>query len=91
MLFAIIGTDSEDSKEKRVIHREAHLANLKILKKEGKLFLAGPFTDTTGSLIIIDVDSLEEAENFIQNDPYVMHGVFHSYQIKPFKKVFPEN
>jgi len=90
MMFAIIGTDAEDSKEKRVIHREAHLRNLERLESEGKLVLAGPFTDITGSLVVIEADSMEEAQLFIQNDPYVIHGVFQSYEIKPFKKVFPK-
>lgn len=89
MLFVIIGHDAPDSKEKRPVYREEHLAKLRELEQQGKLFLAGPFTDVSGSLVIVDVGSEEEAKQIAQNDPYVTHGVFDSFEVKPFKKVLP--
>ena len=89
MLFVIIGHDAPGSQEKRPLYREEHLAKLSELEKQGKLFLAGPFTDVTGSLVIVDVESQEEAVQIAENDPYVIHGVFASFDIKPFKKVLP--
>ncbi len=89
MLFVIIAADALDSIEKRPIYREEHLKRLKQLSGEGKLLLAGPFTDTSGSLIIIEADSMDEAREFAENDPFYLNGVYTSIDVKPFKKVLP--
>ena len=52
--------------------------------------LAGPFTDRAGSLIIIEADSLEEATEFAQSDPYTIHGIFERTVVHPFHQVLPE-
>jgi uncharacterized protein YciI len=89
MLFVIIGHDGPEGATVRPKVREAHLANLRTLKAE-KLKLAGPFTDGSGSLIIVDMDSEEEAIAFAKSDPYVTSGVFASVEVRPFRQVFPE-
>jgi uncharacterized protein len=61
------------------------------LDKAGKVLLAGPFTDKTGSLIVLDLPSLEEARAFMDADPYVTQGVFARYEIHPFLQVFPQD
>jgi len=52
--------------------------------------LAGPLTDHTGSLIVIEAGSLEEAQKFAQEDPYMIHGVFERVEVHPFTQVFPK-
>jgi uncharacterized protein YciI len=89
MLFVIIGHDGPEGATVRPKVREAHLANLRTLKAD-KLKLAGPFTDGSGSLIIVDMDSEEEAIAFAKSDPYVTSGVFASVEVRPFRQVFPE-
>ncbi|RML95278.1 hypothetical protein APX70_07123, partial [Pseudomonas syringae pv. maculicola] len=42
MLYAIIATDVENSLEKRLSVRPAHLERLNTLKDAGRLVLAGP-------------------------------------------------
>jgi hypothetical protein len=42
MLFAIMSTDVENSLEKRLSVRPAHVARLDLLQAEGRLVLAGP-------------------------------------------------
>ena len=90
MIFAIIGHDGPDGQEKRKVHRQAHLDRMTVLDNAGQVILAGPFTDKTGSLIVIYVPSLEEARAFIDNDPYVTKGIFSRYEIHPFMQVFPK-
>ena len=90
MKFVIIGMDGPDGQAKRKGLRQAHLERLKRLELEGKLVLAGPFADRSGSLIIIEADSIEEARAFIQKDPYVEQGVFEKVEVRPFTLVFPE-
>jgi uncharacterized protein YciI len=91
MKFVIIGFDGPDGEAKRKIHRPAHLANMEPLDQVGRVVLAGPLTDKTGSLIVIEADSLEEAQTFAKNDPYTVHGVFERVEVHPFTQVFPKH
>ena len=90
MLFVIIGHDGPDGARLRPQVRPAHLDNLRPLVERGKVVLAGPFTDGSGSLIVIDMDSEAQATAFAHGDPYVTQGVFDRVEVKPFRKVFPE-
>ncbi len=90
MLFVVIGRIGQGSGEKRQLHRPEHLKRLEDLQSRGKLKLAGPFSDISGSLIIFDMESLEEVEETMKNDPYTRNGVYESYEIKPFTQVLPK-
>jgi uncharacterized protein len=90
VIFVIIGHDGADGQEKRKVHRQAHLDRMDPLDKAGKVLLAGPFTDKAGSLIVLDMTSLEEVQAFLKDDPYVTEGVFARYEIHPFMQVFPQ-
>lgn len=90
MLYVIIGHDGPDGAALRPKLRPAHLDNLRPLVEQGKVVIAGPFTDGSGSLIIVDMESEAEAMAFAQSDPYVSGGVFQRVEVKPFRKVFPE-
>lgn len=89
MKFVIIGYDGPDGEAKRKVHRSAHLRNLESLDRQGRVVLAGPLTDRTGSLLVLEFETLEDAENFARHDPYTIHGVFDRIEIHPFMQVFP--
>ena len=99
MWYAVISEDIEDSLARRLAARSAHLARLTALLDEGRLLVAGPHPaiDTedpgpagfSGSLVIVDFPSLEEAEGWAREDPYVAAGVYKRVVVKPFKKVLP--
>lgn len=99
MLYAIIGQDTENSLEKRLTARPDHLQRLETLKQEGRLFVAGPFPSIdsidpgpagfSGSLIVAEFESLDAAQAWADQDPYVEAGVYQSISVKPFKKVLP--
>ena len=101
MLYVIISEDVENSlplRQKPGV-RPAHLARFEELIKEGRLIIGGPNpaidnpdpgeAGFTGSVAIVEFDSLEEAEKFANDDPYVHAGVYKSVTVKPFKKVLP--
>jgi uncharacterized protein len=90
MKFVIIGYDGPDGETKRKTHRPAHLAHLDPLDKQGRVILAGPLTDKTGSLLVLDFETREEAELFAKSDPYTVFGVFAKVDIHPFMQVFPK-
>ncbi len=89
MLFVVIGYDGPSAKEGRKLHRAEHLKRLEALEREGRLLLAGPFTDGSGSLIVMEARDREEVEAFMEGDPYVREGVFSRYEIRPFLRVLP--
>lgn len=99
MYYAIVGTDAPESLERRLGVRAAHLERLNKLKDEGRLLLAGPFpaidaidpgaAGFTGSLIVAEFDSLEDAKRWAEADPYVAARVYASVSVKPFRKVLP--
>ncbi len=99
MLYAIIGHDADNSLDKRLAVRPDHLQRLEQLKQEGRLLLAGPFpaidsadpgpAGFSGSLIVAEFESLEAAQDWADQDPYVAAGVYESVTIKPFRKVLP--
>lgn len=89
MKFVIIGKDGPDGARLRPIHRPAHLARLQSWAEQGKIILAGPLTDQTGSLIVVEAESFEEVQAFAQEDPYRIHGIFQEVTIHPFLQVFP--
>jgi hypothetical protein len=99
MLYAIVGTDVADSLPLRKQARPAHLERLQQLRDEGRLVLAGPHPAVdcedpgeagfTGSLVVAEFDSLEDATAWAGADPYVSAGVYASVSVKPFRKVLP--
>ena len=89
MLFVIIGYDGPNGAALRPTVRPAHLENLKPLVDAGKVIVGGPFTDGSGSLMVIDFENEAAAKAFAQSDPYVKQGVFERVEIKPFHKVVP--
>ncbi len=99
MLYAIIGEDVPNSLERRLAVRPLHLARLNRLKDEGRLLLAGAFpaidsvdpgpAGYSGSLIVAEFPSLEEAQAWVDADPYATDGVFSRVTIKPFRKTLP--
>jgi len=99
MLYAIISQDVENSLEKRLSVRPAHIGRLQELKEQGRLILAGPHpaidnnepgpAGFTGSLIVAEFESLEMAQAWADDDPYITAGVYDSVIVKPFKKVLP--
>lgn len=100
MLYAIISEDVDDSLEKRMSARPAHLKRLQELQGEGRLVLAGPHPAVdsdnpgdagfTGSLVVAEFDNLQAAQQWADSDPYNDAGVYAKVTVKPFKKVFPQ-
>ena len=90
MLFVIIGHDGPRGAELRPSLRPRHLDNLRPLAEAGKVVVAGPFTDGSGRLIVLDMESEAAAIAFAHSDPYMTGGVFERVEVKPFRRVFPE-
>lgn len=98
MWYVIFSQDVEKSLEKRLSVRPQHLERLQTLHDEGRLLTAGPMpaidsdnpgeAGFTGSTVIAEFNSLEEAQAWADADPYIEAGVYANVIVKPFKKVF---
>ena len=99
MLYAIIAEDVDNSLEKRLAARPAHLERLNALLDQGRLILAGPHpaidsedpgeAGFSGSLVVAEFDDIEAAQTWANDDPYMHAGVYDKVTVKPFKKVLP--
>jgi uncharacterized protein len=99
MLFVLEGVDAPNSLPKRKLARPAHLARVQVLLDANRLVIAGPMPSVaaedpseagfTGSLIIAEFASQQEAENWLSSDPYTIDGIFERISVRPFRKVLP--
>ncbi|NRD74562.1 YciI family protein [Shewanella sp. VB17] len=99
MWYMISSQDIENSLPARLATRSEHLSRLQQLSDEGRLLVAGPHpaidnenpgeAGFTGSLVIADFASLEDAQAWADLDPYVAAGVYEKVTVKPFKRVLP--
>lgn len=99
MWYLIFGHDQPDSLESRKSVRPAHLQRLQALQDAGRLRLAGPCpaidaedpgpAGFSGSLIIAEFDSLDDAQAWAKADPYVAAGVYASVDVRPFRQTLP--
>lgn len=99
MWYAIEGFDGPDVLRRRLAARPEHVARLTALRDQGRLLLAGPCpaidaedpgpAGFSGSIVIAEFASLEEARAWADADPYVAAGVYVRVEVRPFKRVLP--
>ncbi len=99
MWYAVISEDHEGTLDKRLEARPAHVARLTSLRDEGRILIAGPHpaidspdpgpAGFTGSLVVVEFDSLEDAQAWADADPYIAAGVYREVTVKPFNPVLP--
>lgn len=99
MLYAIIAEDAPNTLKERLNARPKHVERLQKLKSEGKLVMAGPHpaidsedpgeAGFSGSLIVAEFPSLDDARAWADQDPYITAGVYANVKVLPFKKVLP--
>lgn len=99
MYYMIYAEDVDNSLEARLKARPDHIARLKQLNSEKRLLIAGPTpaidsedpgeAGFTGSLVVAEFASLEDAQSWAGADPYVVAGVYKEVTVKPYKKVLP--
>ncbi|MCY0965835.1 YciI family protein [Parathalassolituus penaei] len=99
MWYAIMSQDAPGTLETRLAVRPAHLERLKALADAGRLLIAGPHpaidsedpgsAGFTGSLVVAEFASLDDARAWADADPYLEAGVYEQVVVKPYKKVLP--
>ncbi len=99
MWYIVLARDNPGTLAQRLAARPAHLARLQELLGHGRLKLAGPMpaidsenpgeAGFSGSLLVVEFPSLDEARTWADADPYIAAGVYRSVEILPFKPVLP--
>ncbi|WP_439104636.1 YciI family protein [Celeribacter marinus] len=88
MKFALFCKDKSGALPIRKANRDAHLS---YIDDSGVVDQAGPFLDEAGemcgSLVILNVDTMDAAQAWASNDPYAKAGLFESVSIQAWKKV----
>jgi hypothetical protein len=88
MRYAVICQDKPGQIDLRKANRDAHLA---YVKETGVVEMAGPFLDAAGemcgSLLVLEVETIEQARSWADGDPYAKAGLFETVSIRPWKKV----
>ena len=83
----LIGTrqgwpDNMTSDEERIMTE--HYEYLKNLTAQGKVLMAGPVLNDVFGLIVLEVNSKEEANSILEIEPSIVQGI-HTYEIAPMK------
>ena len=85
--FAIYCVDKPNSLELRMATREAHLAYVGGFRDQ--LRLGGPMLnengDMAGSIIMVEMETLAEAQALAAGDPYNQAGLFERVDITAFR------
>lgn len=99
MWYAIEGHDGDGVLAKRQAARPGHLARLTALRDAGRLLVAGPCpaidaddpgpAGFSGSIVIAEFASLDDARAWADADPYAEAGVYVRTDVRPFKRVLP--
>ena len=88
MRVALICHDKPGSIQVRLDNRAAHRA---YLDGSGVVELAGPLLDAegamTGSLIVLSVETMAQAQDWAAADPYAKAGLFASVTLAEWTKV----
>ena len=89
MQFVIKAYDGVNKLEKRMEVRPRHLENMAAVK--GKVICAGGLLDDEGrmkgSLLIMDFDSRELLEEYLNTEPYIIEKVWEKVEVEPMNVV----
>lgn len=91
MQFLVTGYDGTDEKalERRLAVREEHMKLVECMKSKGKHLYAAALLDENekmiGSVLIVDFESREELDKWLEIEPYVVGDVWRTIEVKPCK------
>jgi uncharacterized protein YciI len=88
MRVALYAHDKPGALQIRLDNRAAHLAHI---ESSGIVEMAGPLLtpegQMCGSLVVLSVETMEQAQAWADADPYALGGLFQSVELTVWKKV----
>jgi uncharacterized protein len=88
--YAMFYEPADDFLPKARRYGAAHRARLEQFHARGSLLLAGPFLDPQDGSAMGIFTSRQAAEEFIDGDPFVLHGVVRSWRVREWNEVLAE-
>ena len=91
MQWLIIASDGQDegASNRRLAVREEHLAGARELKSNGNFVIGGAQLDDNGqmigSMMVVEFDTVEEFQAWLEREPYIHKGVWESVIVTPFR------
>jgi uncharacterized protein YciI len=64
---------------------DEHAEFMDRLFENGTVIMGGPFSDGTGSLVIVEGDDMNEVSTLFANDPFVVHQIFALRSLKQWQ------
>jgi uncharacterized protein YciI len=91
MPYFVLFYDTVDNfVERRVPHRQAHLAQVDDAHRAGSLVLAGALKPDGGALLLFRTDDAAAVESFARRDPYVVNGLVTGWRVREWASVVGE-
>lgn len=85
MLFLFTGKDKQGCAELRQKIRASHRDHIHARHAGAKLVYGAPLADASGCMcgtfLLIEAESPQAAERFIEEDPYIQAGLFAEHQL----------
>jgi uncharacterized protein YciI len=88
MKYVVSYESGDDVRVKAPIHFPAHRARWQEFRDRGELVMIGTFSDLSGAMGIFTTRAA--AEEFVNGDPFVLHGVVRSWQIKEWNEAIAD-
>lgn len=91
MQFHILALDATDpdSLNRRMTHRDAHLASIAEYKAKGHMKIGAAIMDDAGKMIgstlIVEFPDRAAMDAWLKNDPYVVGKVWEKIEVRPCK------
>ncbi len=91
MQFLITAYDGKDNdaQTRRAAARPAHIDGAKALKEAGHILIGGAILDDEdnmiGSSMVVEFESREDLDEWLNNDPYVTGNVWQDISVLPFR------
>ncbi|MBQ0000427.1 MAG: hypothetical protein KBT01_02660 [Clostridiales bacterium] len=93
-ITAYDGTD-EHALDRRMSVRPDHLAGMNALMEKKQVVCAGGITSEEGKMIgsflIMDFESREKLDEYLKNEPYVLHNVWQNIKVEHCNPVIVDN
>ena len=68
-------------------HGPAHVARLREFAGRGELLMVGPLDDPPSGEALGVFTTRESAEEFVRDDPFVVHGVVARWVVRPWNEI----
>ncbi len=82
MKYVLFYESSDKVAEKAAAHGPAHRKHWHPFRERGELLLIGPFRDPQSQGAMAVFTTREAAEEFADNDPFVVNGVVRSWEVR---------